>query len=592
MNHQTPRMLTFGLLALAACDGGAEFADAGRPRADAADISDAAVACLPEAATLAGPLGTLLPVVALAGAPGGVVVFWANRLESVHEELSGIFAGRPGEIAVRLLPARDVAQLAIAEVEDGYLLCFTEGHGSPDSFSGCFTVDASLSPRGASFAAQVVETGLGWVPALARLGGALHAVAMSASGGLRLVPVDTFGMPLSEGTALDCDGSAFATYDAGLVCLRKSSPRCGSQFDEPVGCTYTVVVYDPRGRQVASWPELIPFGEYGALAQVRLAAREDDLLIAWSLEWGTTRVLPVRAGGSPGPGVDLPISLWGVAATPDGYLVLGAAPLPEDTLSSFPVVAAFDGGGRLQGVPRWLITPSANERERQRTAAPSLAVRAQPAETTIAWVGASMDAERQPENFLHLRTLTGLAALPPAFEVPAPRSCPVFAPVPAAPTLPPSAPATCHPNGESCPPDCPTARAAPVDLTLGCVDFSRTRAVGCFVETPPADTRACLAEVQTGEVLVVEGEGAVAGPGDVIFRPCTGRERASAARDCRASTREDCETAFGADCRTSGDCSRNMACFGSLATGTGTCLCAPGAFVCEGCCCASPGTSP
>lgn len=81
--------------------------------------SDAAPAGPPEAETLAGPLGTLVPVVALAGVPGGVVVFWANRLELVREELSGIFAGRPGEIAARLLSPPTVRQLDVAGTIDG-----------------------------------------------------------------------------------------------------------------------------------------------------------------------------------------------------------------------------------------------------------------------------------------------------------------------------------------------------------------------------------------------------------------------------------------------------------------------------------------
>ena len=564
-------------------------------------------ACPAEAATLAGPLGIAGTVLAAVHDNRGPVVFWGSEYELWYEEQSGIFAARPGQPVVRLLPNINVGMLAVAEVPDGFLVCFTTASGSPLPDAGCFSVDAELRAPGASTSAQNGGPAA-YISQMVRIDGALYAVQRGTLSML-LTALDNTGQPLSE-VNLDCGGPFALGGPPGaqrVVCLKSSDPNCGSQFDEPANCTYTIRAYAADGRLLSNWPGLVPFGDYMNRHTVYLAAGADGVLVAWTRDDAdrdgaqgrrTTHLLAVDglgADATPAAPVTLPMALSAVAATASGYLVLGGMGLPgDDVYSDWPVVAQVDTAGRLTlDAPRWLVTPSVSETERSRDTAVALDTDGET--PLVAWIGDLRQAQGQgePQYQIHTRTLPAqLDGLVPMSnpanlpELPPPPECPVFAPVPAPPPEPPPPPLPCHPVNGVCPEGCPVARGAPIDPTHGCIQFADAHALGCYAAAPADGGLSCQTIVESGEIYVFDQNAVVAGPDGTTFRACTGREKASAQHDCSVSSHAECAPPIGTSCLTSEDCGVQQMCFDPLSPEQGRCLCQPGALACGDCCCA------
>ena len=615
-------LITVGLLACGSSDGpvspggagGSDAPDARVPAPDAGQDAapvaqdaapaapDAAPACPAEAETLAGPLGVGETRLIVVQAPdgSGPVVFWGNRDELVHEEESGIFAARPGQPAVRLLANTDILSLAVAEVPAGFLICYTTGSGDPLPDAGCFTVDAAITVPDAAATAPRPD-GLVYPRVFVRLGGALYALLPGNVWDTFLVAVDADGHPASQ-TNLDC-GPPFAPGPADtLLCLKRSSPNCGSQFDEPADCTYSIRTFAADGRRLSEWPGAVPFGSYGNQYTVYLAARPDGVLAAWTSRdtepdgtegRRTTHLLPFGPDGTPRPPTTLPMGPGALAATDDGYLLVGGMPLPgEDAYRWWPAAIGVDAQGVPQGPPRWLVTPTAAERVRSGGQATAIGLsgagEGQVGQVAqVAWIDSRYGSDGQPLYQIRTRPLPAdLTTLAPTPELPAPPPCAVFAPVPMPPPPPPPPPLPCHPVNGVCPEGCPIARGAPIDPTHGCIQFADAVVLGCYASAPADDGLSCQTSVQSGEVYIFDRNAVVAGPDDQTFRPCTGRERASAQDDCAASSHVECAPPLGASCLTSEDCGVWQMCFDPLGPEHGRCQCEPGTRACGDCCCA------
>jgi hypothetical protein len=328
--------------------------------------------CRPEAETLIWSLGCCGGVQVVADAQGPVVFFGVEAAEGPMGDPGGVYAARPGQARVRVIPEIPnglvVAPVALPGHGGGFLLCYVTANfhnGVPSQ--GCMTVGPDLHP------ASAFDPQLGNVVYLARLDGQLYALhdanpPSTTMGPVpELLPIDETGAPGGTPMTVDCPLAfgpvlppAVASSGTRLACVSQPPRACGGEIGA-TDCSWIINVYDRSGL-VFSLPDRIPLGGY-TINPLTLAVRNDEVLAVWVDESSTTRaaphVLPLAADGTPGEEVVLPVALGPVVATRDGYTMVARGFPGADEAAALaiptPVAATLRPDGRLQAGPVRLI---------------------------------------------------------------------------------------------------------------------------------------------------------------------------------------------------------------------------------------------